>query len=424
MAITTVLPLIAAELDGEQYYGAAFSSFVLASLFATVWAGRQCDAIGPRRPFILGLVLFAIGFVLAATAPSMPVFVLARVVQGLGNGVIMALVFAVINLAYDKEQRPAALALVSAAWVLPSLIAPTGAGIIAEFAHWRWIFPSLLPVLMLTAWLTLPVLKHYDINDSNRSTENTLLPAFRLSAGIAIVLAMISQQTLPPTVIAIGVLAGIAISFRPFELFMPARIWTLGTGLATAMGLRFTLNFVFFGCEVLLPYMLIHKYGFSAIEAGVVLTSSAVAWALGSQFQARLSHRFAPSVFLFIGGGMMCLAVIGVSSLIVLDVPVHWVYLFWSLAGFGVGTCFTCISAYAMSHTPVGEEGMQASAAGVSSALGVGLATGIAGAILNYGSHHQIALESTLVVLWIMTLVVALMFLVIVARRVVIPRGA
>ena len=419
MAIATILPLIATELGGEQYYGAAFSSFVLASLFATVWAGKQCDVRGPRRPFILGLVLFAVGFLLAAIAPSMPIFVLARTVQGLGNGIIMALVFAVINLAYDKDQRPAALALISAAWVIPSLIAPTGAGIIAEYAHWRWVFPGLIPFLFLTAWLTLPVLKRYDVSDPTLGTTNTLVPAFRLSAGVALVLAMISQQDLSPLIVLGGVIFGVVISFKPFEMFMPAKIWSLGTGLAAAMGLRFSLNFVFFGCEVLLPYMLIQKYGFTAIEAGVVLTSSAIAWALGSQFQARLSSRLSTQVFLYIGGGLMCLAIVGIVSLVLFSVSVYWVYLFWSLAGFGVGTCFTCISAYAMSHTPVGEEGLQASAAGVSSALGVGLATGLAGAILNYGSHNEIALETTLLVLWAMTFLVAGLFLLIVRTRVV-----
>lgn len=422
MAISTVLPLIVADLGGEQFYGAAFAAFVLASLFATIWAGRQCDVKGPRIPFLICILLFLVGFAMAALAPNMPIFVLARAVQGFGNGIAMAIVFAVINLAYNEQERPTALALVSAAWVVPSLIAPTGAGIIAELVHWRWIFPSLIPLLLITAWLTLPMLKVFDLSTSAKTTANTLWPAFRLSAGVALVLALISQEILPLPVIAIGVVFGMWICFGPFRLFMPPGIFSLGNGLATAMGLRFLLNFAFFGSEVLLPYMLINKYGYTAIEAGIVLTSAAVAWALGSQFQARYSQRLTPATFLLIGGSLLFFAVSGIASLVLLGVNIYWVYLFWSFAGFAVGTSFTCISAYAMAHTAKGDEGASASAAGVASSLGVGLATGIAGAILNFGNRNDASLETTLAVLWVMTLSACAIFLVVVAIR-VIPQG-
>ncbi len=419
MAISTVLPLIVADLAGEQFYGAAFAAFVLASLFATIWAGRQCDVKGPRFPFLVCVVLFFLGFLMAALAPNMPVFVLARAVQGFGNGIAMAIVFAVINLAYSETERPAALAMVSAAWVVPSLVAPTGAGAIAELAHWRWIFPALIPLLLITTWLTLPILKTFDQQSSNKTTENTLWPAFKLSAGVALVLAMISQELLPAPVIVVGITIGLWASFKPFEMFMPGSIWSLGTGLATAMGLRFFLNFAFFGSEVLLPYMLINQYDYSAIEAGVVLTSAAVAWALGSQCQAKFSRQTSPATFLFTGGALLCIAVVGMTSLIVFELNIIWVYLFWSLAGFAVGTSFTCISAYAMAHTAAGDEGASASAAGIASALGVGLSTGIAGAVLNLGHRIDASIESILLVLWGMTLIACLVFLLVVALRVV-----
>jgi MFS family permease len=84
LAVVTVMPAVAEDLGGLRLYGWVFSAFMLGSLIGIVWAGRAADRAGPARPYIGGLVLFGAGLTVAGLAPSMPVLVLGRALQGLG----------------------------------------------------------------------------------------------------------------------------------------------------------------------------------------------------------------------------------------------------------------------------------------------------------------------------------------------------
>ena len=128
MAIATVMPRVSRELHGIRLYGWVFSAFLLASLLGIVLGGRLADRHGPARPFVLGLVLFSAGLVLGGLAPSMPVLVFARAVQGLGAGAIPTVIYVVIGRAYPPVLQPRMFAVLSSAWVLPALIGPMDSG--------------------------------------------------------------------------------------------------------------------------------------------------------------------------------------------------------------------------------------------------------------------------------------------------------
>src|SRR6478735_3112661 len=75
MALTTVMPTIARELDGAALYAMAFTATLASGLVSIVWQGYLADRRGPRPPLLLGLALFAAGLVVAGLAPSMGVLV-------------------------------------------------------------------------------------------------------------------------------------------------------------------------------------------------------------------------------------------------------------------------------------------------------------------------------------------------------------
>ena len=68
IAVATAMPVAARELDGLTYYAWLFSLFVIGMLFSTVVTGRLSDRIGPARPLLVGLAIFAVGLVVAGTA--------------------------------------------------------------------------------------------------------------------------------------------------------------------------------------------------------------------------------------------------------------------------------------------------------------------------------------------------------------------
>src|SRR5438093_211450 len=113
LAIATVMPLVADDLSGLALYGWVFSSFLLADLVGIVLAGELADRSGPAVPFGVGLVLFAIGLLLGGLAPSMPVLVAARAIQGFGAGAIPAGAYVVLGRTYPDSLRPRMFAILS-----------------------------------------------------------------------------------------------------------------------------------------------------------------------------------------------------------------------------------------------------------------------------------------------------------------------
>ncbi|WP_415791427.1 MFS transporter, partial [Deinococcus saxicola] len=84
MAVSTVLPRVAEQLSGLALYGWASSAFLLSSLFGAVLGGVLADRRGLAYGAVLALVLFALGLLVGAASPTMLVFVLGRLIQGLG----------------------------------------------------------------------------------------------------------------------------------------------------------------------------------------------------------------------------------------------------------------------------------------------------------------------------------------------------
>ncbi|HKY64946.1 MAG TPA: MFS transporter, partial [Acidimicrobiales bacterium] len=158
LAIATVMPVVSDDIGGLGLYGWVFSGFFLGSLLGIVLAGWAADRRGTRLPFAVGLVLFTVGLLVGGTAPSMPVLVAGRVLQGLGAGVIPAVAYATVARSYPPTLRPRVFAVFSSAWVVPGLVGPAAASGIEHATSWRVVFLALLPFVVVAAVLALPVL--------------------------------------------------------------------------------------------------------------------------------------------------------------------------------------------------------------------------------------------------------------------------
>src|SRR6266702_3123765 len=77
LAVATILPKIVADLGGLSFYGWSFSAYLLATLVGLILAGDEADQRGPAVPFMIGVVLFVLGLVLAGTSSTLIIFVLS-----------------------------------------------------------------------------------------------------------------------------------------------------------------------------------------------------------------------------------------------------------------------------------------------------------------------------------------------------------
>ncbi len=135
-----------------------FTAYLLLNLVSTPIMAKLADRFGRRPIYILDVLLFVLGSLIAAMAPGLGWVILGRAVQGFGSGGIFPVAAAVIGDVIPKEKRGRALGLIGAVFGLAFLVGPIVGGILLRFS-WRWIFWGPLPfaiVLIPAAWKVLP----------------------------------------------------------------------------------------------------------------------------------------------------------------------------------------------------------------------------------------------------------------------------
>lgn len=396
LAVTTIMPIVANDLAAlnRDLYGWVFSGFVLASLVGIVLAGLLIDRGSLVRPFLLGLALFAAGLVVGGFAPSMEILVAGRVLQGLGAGAIPAVAYVSIGRALPEALRPRMFATLSTAWVLPGVIGPALAGIVAEQLHWRVVFLGLLPLIAVAAALTLPALAAVRPAATNDDGSPRHLSATPRRLGFAVLLAvgagmavagLTDAQAFPGLVL---IVAGIAIGVPAFARLTPAGTLRLAPGLPSAVLLRGFLTFVFFSADAYVPLALEDWRHTSATEAGLALTAATLSWTLGAWTQARWIARFGAPPFVRAGFAVAGLGVLGFTAVLSPAVPIPIGVLAWAVAGLGMGLAYSPLSLIVLREAPPESQGAATAGLQLSDVLGTSLGAGVGGALIALG-HRQ-----------------------------------
>jgi MFS family permease len=389
IAVATAMPVAARELDGLRAYGLAFSVFLTSSLLGMVVAGEVSDRRGPVRPFAAAAVVFALGLLLAGFATSMWMLVLARAVQGFGAGLNIVAIYVVIARAFPAALRPRVFSATAGGWVLPSLVGPPVAGLLADHVSWRWVFLGVLPLLLGAALLVGPHLRGLDgpvpDEDPDRpkpTRARSRVPAAVLAAVGAGILQyagqVLTERPLPAVLMIVVsfVLLGLGV-----PRLLPRGTFRLGRGLPTVVALRGGLAGAFFGAETFIPLMLVENRSLATTLAGASLTGAALTWSLGAWIQGRPGLRTPRWVLLALGFALV-LAGIALAALATSrSVPVWTAAVGWSVAGLGMGLGLTSLSVLVLELSPPHEQGANASALQVSDALGSIVLIGGAGAI-------------------------------------------
>ncbi|NUS09063.1 MAG: MFS transporter, partial [Nonomuraea sp.] len=123
-----------------------FNGYAIVFTAALLPAGGLADRFGARRVFLTGLAVFVVGAALCAVAPSAGALIAARVVQGVGGGVITPLTLALILPYYPPERRGTAIGLWSAAQSVATASGPSLGGMLVGVWDWRTVFFLHLPV--------------------------------------------------------------------------------------------------------------------------------------------------------------------------------------------------------------------------------------------------------------------------------------
>jgi MFS family permease len=380
LAVATILPLVGRHLGDLRLYGWVFSAFLLASLIGIVVAGTLADRVPLGQPMLVGLALFSLGLVIGGTAPTMAVLVAGRAVQGLGAGVVPAVAYVAISRCYPEQSRPRMFAVLSTAWVVPGLIGPGIAALVATAVGWRWVFLGLLPLVIAAGVLVVLALRNVPPPLSPATATVPYLAVLGVVAGAGTVLASLDSG-LAAVAVPGGIGGGILLAASLRRLTPP---WHLSArpGLTATFLSRSLLTCCFFAGDAYVPYALVTVRHAPTALAALVLTASTLTWTAGAWVQARYIARCGPRRLVQAG---VCLIAIGLAMMCVVllaSVPPALGIVAWALAGAGIGTAYAPLSVTTLDRAAPGEEGRATSTLQLYDVLGQALGTGVAGAIV------------------------------------------
>jgi EmrB/QacA subfamily drug resistance transporter len=147
--VATALPTIVADLGGSEHYSWVFTAYMLAVTVSVPIYGKLSDLYGRRRFFVIGLVTFMAGTVIAGSADSMTQMIAGRAVQGVGAGGLIPMAMAVIGDLIPASERGRWQGLTGAVFGIGSILGPLAGGWISDNADWRWVFFGSLPLGLL-----------------------------------------------------------------------------------------------------------------------------------------------------------------------------------------------------------------------------------------------------------------------------------
>jgi len=409
LAISTVMPVVAADLGGLGLYGWVFSGFFLGSLLGIVLAGRAADRRGTAAPFLAGLFLFAVGLLAGGLAPSMALLVAARAAQGIGAGAIPAIAYASVGRSYPPAVRPRVFAVFSSAWVIPGLIGPAASSAIAGAWSWRLVFLALLPFVALAAVITLPALSR---TEGPRPDADGVPPeddrrghGVQLTVGVALVLGSISG---PPPLVAVPLAAlGVPVAVRAFLRLVPEGTLRLAVGMPAAILVRGILTFAFFGTDAYVSLSFQDVRHQPTWVAGAALTACTLCWTAAAWVQERWIHRVGPRRV--VGTGFVILAVsIALMFGVLGSLPIVLAVGVWGLGGFAIGLAYAPLSVTVLGLAEPGHEGTASASLQLTDVLGIALGAGLGGAFVALGEAQGWATRSALELAFTCTLAVAI----------------
>ena len=316
VALPTIQHEIGGTVGGLQW---VVDSYTLALASVMLTAGSMADRRGARRVFLIGLAGFAAGSAACAAAPSLPVLIAARAVQGLGASALLPCSLALIVHRFpDPGDRARALGVWGALGSAGVALGPVLGGGLIAVAGWRSIFLVNIPVCVVTAGLLLRYVPESPTDPGRQSDLPGLLLGVAALAGVTAAFIEAGQRgwlsPVPGLLAAAGVVAAVcfvaaerrqASPMLPLGLFR-ARAFSAGT----AVGVLF--NLCLYGALICVSLYLQQSRHESAITTGLLILPMSVAVGIGSTASGWVTARSGPRPPMVAG---LALAAVGAALL-------------------------------------------------------------------------------------------------------------
>jgi MFS family permease len=397
-AVSTILPTGTTDLHGLWLFGAASAAPLVSFVVATTVAGGWSDRRGPTPVLYAGMAVFVAGELMLGLAPSMEVFVLGRLLGGMAEGLLDVGLTVLVARALPPELRPRVFATFAAAWVLPSLLGPSIAGVVAEQVHWRAVFLLGVALLVPVAALLRPAMTNPSARATATDTSTTRGArsagwALLASTGLAALTAgasLVTRDGWWPAAGSTLLIAGLVMLAPALRAILPPGTAKAMPGIPVLTLLRGLLGAAFGTTGGLLPLMLTEVHGFGPAGAGTSLTVTGLVWALGSQVQgwSVVQRRTDVGLRLRVGFALLTVGLVGPVLLSAGLVPVWLGLAGWAVAGVGIGITSPTISNHVLTLSSTADQGRNSAASFLAPSVTQAVAYAATGAAIAWAAPH------------------------------------
>ncbi|MEY2845683.1 MAG: hypothetical protein RL076_1229 [Chloroflexota bacterium] len=334
------------------------SVYTLALGIMTPLSGFLADRFGTKRIYILGLLLFVLSSLVCGIAPSLPILIVARALQGIGGGMAQPLGPAFIYRTFPPKEQGMAFGFFGIALVMAPALGPIFGGWLVDQELWRWIFFINVPIGIVGAilsWQWLPA----DMRTTIAKADP--LGIISASVGFGSILyatTIVSEFGWSDSTVltwfvvgAVGIITWIIVElFVAPEPLLDLRFYKNPTfTMANLIG--YVSVIALFGAEFLMPVYLQALRGFTAFESGLTLLPLAITSGIITPLAGRLFDKIGPRILIVTGFSVLLINTWQLAQ-IEADTPISTIMWLLALRGVALGLTVQTTFATALSSAP------------------------------------------------------------------------
>jgi EmrB/QacA subfamily drug resistance transporter len=397
---TVVLPAIpqmAATLRGGAHLSWVVAAYLLTTTATTPIYGKLSDQLGRRAVLVPALGLFILASILCALAGTVTVLIVARALQGVGGGALLAVAQAAVADVIPPRERGRYQAWFAGTWAFSSIAGPIAGGLVTQHLSWRWIFWANIPLGLIAMVLCIRGLAGLTAAGA-RGRIDYLGAALLVFSVAAILLAVSSGGVDFPWAsweicgfCLAGLVGFVCLSRQQRRAAAPILPGAL-LGAASFRGVLLVgfLNAAsLFGAIFLLPLLFQGLYHASPAASGLQIVPFLFATTVGAFLAGqttRITGRTTPVLAAGVGlaaFGFLPMAVLPVAASLWVPIGISAVF------GMGLGMVMPTSLVAAQNQAPTGAVGAATGVLLLSRAMGGAFGATLAGAFLAIHHHNQ-----------------------------------
>ena len=392
------------------------NAYTLVYAVLLLTAGRLGDMFGPRRLFVIGLIIFTAASAACGFSQSSGQLILFRVIQAVGGALLTPQTLGMLPRIFPPEKRGAAFGIWGAVSGLAAVLGPTLGGLLVTTVGWQSIFFINVPVGIVTivaALMLMPevsggVRERLDIPGTLLATSGLFLIIFGLIEGQRFSWGRITG----PPAFSVGGTSWSLISVyscilygailvvlfvywesRAKQPLLPLSIFR-DRNLSVTNLVGVSLSFALAGLFIPLSIFLESILSFSAVRAGLTLVPMSLALLVAAPFSGRLADRINGKYIVMFGLLLSTAGIVLLVNALGLGISSRSLAFPLAVIGFGMGATFAPLTTLSMRDIQPHMAGIASGVFTTTRQVGMAMGSAVVGAVLANSVAHNLPVQA------------------------------